>query len=169
MKTSEILDKVTLEFAGGGKLALSDYAPYISNADAEVEGISEEKEVSPLINLFSTYISKINFEPDLYIDDTIENPTDSDYLTIDDMMELVNNNFENYSGSGRFNCLYEKEKCQNFLHEDREFYDENNQDISIILTFDLVSFCFKIVHDHLGYDEYTINGKEYVSIFEWSL
>ena len=90
MKTSEILDKVTLEFAGGGKLALSDYAPYISNADTEVEGIGEEKEVSPLINLFSKYISQINFEPDLYIDDTIENPTDSDYLTIDDIMELVN-------------------------------------------------------------------------------
>ena len=40
MKTSEILDKVTLEFEGGGKLELSDYTPYISNAEDDVKELS---------------------------------------------------------------------------------------------------------------------------------
>jgi len=44
MKINDILDKIVLEFAAGGKLALSDYKPYISNGNEEIADIQEIQE-----------------------------------------------------------------------------------------------------------------------------
>ena len=40
MKINEVLNKVTLKLPGGGKFPLSKYAPYITNVDEDVEGLT---------------------------------------------------------------------------------------------------------------------------------
>lgn len=40
MKINEILNNITLKLPGGGNLALGKYAPYITNAEEDVEGLS---------------------------------------------------------------------------------------------------------------------------------
>ena len=175
MKTSEILDKVTLEFAGGGKLALSDYAPYISNGQEEVEGLSEESEEIGLVKIYSKIVDKLTVTPDLYLDSAINDPSDDDYLTNDDIIELIDNDFNSYSGNGSFICLYEREKCENYLIEyenngDKYYYfSDNSNYTAVAITFDIFNCQLHIIHSHIGYNEYIINGKEYISVFEYSL
>lgn len=50
MKVSEILNKVTLKFNGGGKLNLSDYLPYIINGNEEVEIVEENNNEQEIEN-----------------------------------------------------------------------------------------------------------------------
>ena len=176
MKTSEILDKVTLEFAGGGKLALSDYAPYISNGQEEVEGLSEGSEEIGLVKIYSKIADKLTVTPDLYLDSDINDPSDDDYLTSDDIIELIDNDFNGYSGNGDFICLYEREKCENYLSETEyngnkyyHFSDNSGNSTPVAITFNIFNGQLHIISTNMGYNEYTINGKEYISVFEYEV
>lgn len=103
MKTREILDKVTLEFAGGGKLALSDYAPYISNAEDEVKELGGG--IKDLFKLF------YNISPDgLCYREWNVNDYENTFISLDsikniDDLSIYTNNYDR--------CLYFLYKLDN--------------------------------------------------------
>jgi hypothetical protein len=147
MKTSEILDKVTLEFAGGGKLALSDYAPYISNADAEVEGIGEEEKEGKLF--------KHIYEPDLF---GIE--LNNDPIFFENIEDITWNNFDIVE------CLYKKDKMLDYIEPyndegDGHFYPNKTVILSVSSNGELSTTAF----NGLQYHTREYNGDEYLYIY----
>ena len=147
MKTSEILDKVTLEFAGGGKLALSDYSPYISNGDAEVEGIGEEEQEGKLF--------KYIYEPDLF---GIE--LNNDPIFFENIEDITWNNFD------AVECLYKKDKMLDYIEQyndegDGYFYPNKTVITTISSNRELSTTAF----NKLQYHTYEYNGDEYLYIY----
>ena len=147
MKTNEILDKVTLEFAGGGKLALSDYAPYISNGQEEVEGIGEEKEEGKLF--------KYIYEPDLF---GIE--LNNDPIFFENIEDITWNNFDIVE------CLYKKDKMLDYIEPyndngDGHFYPDKTVITAVSSNKELSMTSF----NNLQYHTYEYNGDEYLYIY----
>lgn len=61
MKINEVLNKVTLKLPGGGKFPLSKYAPYITNVDEDVEGLSGNSEPMEFKYTPAAYLAFMNW------------------------------------------------------------------------------------------------------------
>jgi len=134
MKTSEILDKVTLEFAGGGKLALSDYAPYISNGEVEVKELGGG--IKDLFKLF------YNISPDgLCSREWKGNEYENTFISLDSIkninLSIYTNNYDS--------CLY-------FL------YKLDNPDINNVTDNEIDNTFNYPVPDNI---EISYNGQDY--------